>query len=301
MKPTLLVLAAGIGSRYGGLKQIEPVGPHGEIVIDYSVHDALRAGFGRIVFVIRRDMESLFREKVARRFSGRIAVDYVYQEIDSLPSGFSPPPNRTKPWGTAHAILMGESAIREPFGVINADDFYGPESFRALGQWLENARETVPASYGMVGFILRNTLSEHGTVSRGVCRCDAAGHLVNIVEHTRVERHGEKILNTDSSGQPHRLTGEEIVSMNMWAFTPSVFEALKSQFEEFLRSYGSDLKREYFIPNVIDRLVKEEKARVAVLKNKGVWFGVTYPGDKAVVAAGIRRLIDQGVYPDPLT
>ena len=301
MKPTLLVLAAGIGSRYGGLKQIEPVGPHGEIVIDYSVHDALRAGFGRIVFVIRRDMDALFREKVGNRFAGRIPVDYVYQEIDALPSGHIPPPNRTKPWGTAHAILMGASAIREPFGVINADDFYGPDSFQALGRWLASVRETVPASYAMVGFVLRNTLSEHGIVSRGVCRCDDAGYLLDIVEHTRVERQGADILNTDSSGQPHRLTGEEIVSMNMWAFTPSLFEALKGQFEEFLRAYGSDLKREYFIPNVIDRLVKEGKARVTVLTSRSSWFGVTYPGDKAVVAAGIRRLIDQGVYPDSLT
>lgn len=301
MKPTLLVLAAGIGSRYGGLKQIEPVGPHGEIVIDYSVFDALRAGFGKIVFVIRRDMKPLFREKVACRFSDRIAMDFVYQEIDSLPPGFSPPPNRTKPWGTAHAILMGSSAIREPFGVINADDFYGPESFRALGQWLESARETIPASYGMVGFILRNTLSEHGTVSRGVCHCDEAGNLVNIVEHTRIEKQGEEIRHTDSSGQTHRLSGEEIVSMNMWAFTPSVFAALKSQFEEFLRQHAGDPKREYFIPNVIDRLVKDGQARVAVLKNKGTWFGVTYPEDKPVVVAGIRRLIEQGVYPDRLT
>lgn len=292
MQPTLLVLAAGIGNRYGGLKQIDPLGPGGETFIDYSIFDAIRAGFGKVVFVIRRDIEEAFKRAVGRRFESKLAVEYVFQEIDALPDGFSAPAGRTKPWGTGHAILMGESAIQEPFGMINGDDFYGPNSFKVLGEFLTNQGAVVASrqELAMVGFRLRNTLSEHGSVSRGVCNAGPDGYLREVVEHT-------EIFKKDMGG---RFKGEEIVSMNMWGFTPSIFRHLRSQFEAFLAERGGDLKAEFFIPSVVTELIRSGREKVRVLQTPDSCFGVTYKEDRPSVIANIRKLAQQSVYPERL-
>src|SRR5215475_4182375 len=236
MALTLLVLAAGMGSRYGGLKQIDPVGPDGETIIDYSVFDALRAGFDRLVFVIRRDIERPFKETIGRRFEGRIAVDYVFQELDKLPPGFQVPSSRKKPWGTGHAILMAAEAIQEPFGVINGDDFYGARSFKALAGHLRADSST----YAMVGYVLRNTLSEFGSVSRGVCEVTTDGFLKSVAELTKIEKNSDHVRNIDSGGRIQPLTCEEIVSLNIWGVTPSLFNHLRDQFEPFLSHRAQD-------------------------------------------------------------
>ena len=298
MKPTLLVLAAGIGNRYGGLKQIDPIGPSGETFIDYSIFDALRAGFGKAVFVIRKSIEQPFRESIGRRFEKRLEIGYAFQELDALPPGFLPPEGRSKPWGTAHAILMGAGLVREPFAVLNGDDFYGKNSFQALGEFLR--RGGAPEDYAMVGFRLRNTLSEHGSVSRGVCRFGDGDLLRDVVERTEVAREGDGASFVEKGGERGRLTGDELVSMNMWGFAPSLFDHLRSQFAEFLAQRGADLKAEFFIPSVVTRLIEAGRARVQVLKTPDTCFGVTYKEDKPLVAAKVRRLIEQGVYPERL-
>ncbi|HTS17787.1 MAG TPA: sugar phosphate nucleotidyltransferase [Verrucomicrobiae bacterium] len=291
MQPTLLVMAAGMGSRYGGLKQIDPVGPNGETIIDYSVYDALRAGFARLVFIIRRDIEAPFRESVGRRFEKRIAVDYAFQELANLPQGFTVPEGRIKPWGTTHAILQAEDLINEPFGVINADDFYGRESFQVMGGFLRMGT----ADYSMVGYTLRNTLSEHGAVTRGVCECDSDDYLRTIVELLKIERQGSSVL---ADGRP--LTGDEPVSMNFWGFTPRVFAQLRERFDEFMQRHGQEMKSECFIPSTVNDLVKTGVARVKVLRTPSSWFGVTYQQDKPRVTAGIRGLIARSEYPEKL-
>jgi len=295
-KPTLLVLAAGMGSRYGGLKQIDPVGPHGETIIDYSIYDALRAGFGKLVFVIRRDIEAQFKEIVGARFEKRLPVEYVFQELSELPPGFSVPPGRTKPWGTAHAILMAQNTIREPFAAINADDFYGADSFRVLAQHLSSGT----ADYAMVGFILRNTLSEFGSVARGVCALSPAGFLTGVVERTQIERSGNGAAAPGGDGQPLQFTGDELVSMNMWGFTPALFDQLKAQFGEFLKAHGREEKSECYIPSVVNDLISLHRARTKVLRTNAPWFGVTYREDRPFVVAGIRKLVAQGDYPENL-
>src|ERR1700744_1700209 len=239
-KPTLLVLAAGMGSRYGGLKQIDPVGPSGETIIDYSIFDAMRAGFGKLVFVIRHDIEQQFREIVGARFEKRIAVEYVFQELDKLPPGFALPAGRTKPWGTTHAILMAEKVIKEPFAAINADDFYGQHAYQLLAQHLQSGS----ADYAMVGFILKNTLSDFGSVARGVCRVDDHNYLQTVDEMMKIERDGAAAKNTGADGKITQLTGDEAVSMNFWGFTPAVFPQLKTKFTEFLKKSGGELKSE---------------------------------------------------------
>jgi hypothetical protein len=294
--PTLLVLAAGMGSRYGGLKQIDPVGPGGETIMDYSVFDALRAGFGKVVFVIRKDIEQVFRQGIGAPFEKHIAVDYVFQELDTLPPGFSVPAGRTKPWGTTHAILMGAPAINEPFAVINADDFYGAEGFRLLAQHLESG----PADYAMVGFTLRNTLSDFGGVARGVCRVSDDDFLEGIVELTDIERQEAHARNTNPSGEPTLLTGDEVVSMNMWGFTPRVFGQLRVQFQKFLELKGSDLRSESYIPSVMNELILSGQTRVKIRRTHDSWFGVTYREDRPHVIDSIRRLVDQGYYPERL-
>ena len=299
MGKTLVVLAAGIGSRYGGLKQIEAVGPNGAIVIEYSVYDAIRAGFDRVVCVIRRDIEKDFRAIVAARFEKHIPVDYVYQDMMDLPAGFSVPEARKKPWGTGHAVLACRDVVKSPFGVINADDFYGRRSFDALGGFLGK----IPAQgsqYAMVGFQLRNTLSEHGHVARGVCAVAADGQLKSVVERTAIEKTEKGARFSTADNVWHQLTGDELVSMNMWGLTPSLFEALGREFGVFLKASGDNPKAEFFLPTVVDGLIKANKATVQVLNTPELWFGVTYPQDKDVVVAGIRRLIDQGVYPERL-
>jgi hypothetical protein len=296
VKPTLLVLAAGMGSRYGGLKQIDPVGPAGETIIDYSIFDALRAGFGKLVFVIRRDIEVQFKEIVGARFEKRIAVEYVFQELDELPPEFSVPAGRTKPWGTAHAILMAADTVREPFAAINADDFYGAESYRLLAQHLQSGT----ADYAMVGFVLRNTLSDFGSVARGVCQVDPENYLQGVVELTKIERDGAGARDTNAAGDVITLTGDEAVSMNLWGFTPGVFPQLRQSFQEFLERYGWDMKSEFYIPSAVNSLVVARKARVKVLRTNASWFGVTYREDRPRVVESIRQLVARGDYPEKL-
>jgi len=296
IKPSLVVLAAGMGSRYGGLKQIDPVGPGGETIIDFSIYDALRAGFGKLVFVIRKDIEAAFRESIGKRFETRIPVEYVFQELSSLPAGFQLPPTRKKPWGTGHAVMMAASAVREPFAAINADDFYGARSYQVLAQHLTSGSP----DYAMVGFILKNTLSEFGSVARGICRTNADGYLTSVEELTKIERDGNAAKYTDAGGKVHPLTGEEIVSMNIWGFNPGFFKHLDREFAEFLRQNLNSEKAEFFIPLPVNALVSSGKERLKVLRSPDSWFGVTYREDKPRVVESIRRLISQGAYPEKL-
>ena len=295
-KPTLLVLAAGMGSRYGGLKQIDPVGPTGETIIDYSVFDAMRAGFGKLVFVIRKDIEPQFREIIGTRFEKRITVEYAFQELDKLPAGYLLPVGRTKPWGTTHAILMAEGVVEEPFAAINADDFYGQEAYHLMAQHLTSGT----TDYAMVGFILQKTLSDHGSVARGICRVDGNNHLASVVEMMKIEPDGGGVKNTDAAGKITRLTGNEAVSMNFWGFTPALFPQLQTQFDAFLKKSGGELKSECYIPSTVNDLVITGQAKVKVLRTNDSWFGVTYREDRPQVVESIRQLIAQGKYPEKL-
>jgi nucleotidyltransferase-like protein len=296
IRPTLLVLAAGMGSRYGGLKQLDPVGPDDEAIMDYSIFDARRAGFGKVVFVIRKEMEEVFRDKMGSRYEKRVPVEYVFQEIGNLIPGFSFPEGRTKPWGTTHAILMAANVIHEPFGVINADDLYGAGSYQLLAQHLQSGT----SDYAMVGFALRNTLSEFGPVARGVCHVAEDGYLKDIAELKSIERQGPSIINIDREGQKTLLTGGEVVSMNMWGFMPGVFAQLDEEFRRFLKRCGDDLKAECYIPTSVNTLIGEGQARVKVLRSCDTWFGVTYREDHARVVESVGRLIEQGTYPHRL-
>ena len=296
MQPTLLVLAAGMGSRYGGLKQIDPVGPGGETIIDYSVYDALRAGFDKVVFVVRRDIQDAFREAVGHRFEAQVPVEYACQELDCLPPGFAPPPNRKKPWGTGQAILAASEAIAGPFAVINGDDFYGADSFQALaGHLCANTPD-----YAMVGFVLRNTLSEFGSVARGLCRLAPGEFLEGVTELTKIEPDGAAAKYTDTAGAVHPLTGDETVSMNIWGFQPTIFDHLRALFVPFLQTSLRDEKAEFYIPTAVNALLAAGQARVKVLRTSDSWFGVTYREDRPHVIAGIRQLVDQGRYPQEL-
>jgi hypothetical protein len=299
MKPTLLVLAAGMGSRYGGLKQIDPMGPAGETLLDYSVFDALRAGFGRAVFVIRPDFEEAFRERVLARFAGRIETALAFQTLDRLPEGFAVPPGREKPWGTTHAILCARDAVNEPFAMINADDFYGRDSFAVLGRRLA----TLPVdstAYCMVGFTLAGTLSDHGTVARGVCRTDDRGFLADIQELTGVGRVSGGEVRGEGKAGPVTLSGAEPVSMNMWGFTPRIFSQLADDFRQFLTAHGGELKSECYIPMSLGSLVHSGQATCEVLPTSSTWFGATYAEDKAAVQASLRALVAAGEYPASL-
>ena len=295
-KPTLLVLAAGMGSRYGGLKQIDPVGPAGETIIDYSIYDALRAGFGKLVFVIRKDIEQQFREIVGARFEKHAPVEYVFQELDKLPAPYTLPAGRTKPWGTTHAILMADGVINENFAAINADDFYGQEAYKVLAQHLTAGTP----DYAMVGFILKNTLSPNGTVARGVSRVDANNYLTNIVEMMKIEPDGSGAKNTEADGKITKLTGDEAVSMNFWGFTPALFAQLKVEFEKFLKKAGGEQKSECYIPATMGDLVTSGRAKCKVLRSADSWFGVTYREDRPQVVESIRKLIAKGEYPEKL-
>ncbi len=277
-----------MGSRYGGLKQIDPVGPGGETVLDYAVFDALRAGFTRVVFVIRRDFEALFREKIGARYAGRATVDYVFQAIDALPAGFTPPAGREKPWGTGHAVWCAREAVRENFAVINADDFYGADSFRQLAGFLQ-ATPTNESTFAMVGFRLANTLSEHGTVARGVCTADTAGRLQSIVEQTGIA--------AEEVGPGRKYPGETIVSMNCWGFTPALFGGLDAQFREFLTARGTEPKAEFYLPASVSTMIARCEATARVLPTESTWFGVTYREDKPRVEAAIAELVRAGTYP----
>jgi hypothetical protein len=285
-----------MGSRYGGLKQIDPVGPSGETIIDYSVYDAMRAGFGKLVFVIRKDIEQQFREIVGARFEKRIAVQYAFQELDKLPAGYSLPAGRTKPWGTTHAILMAENVVKENFAAINADDFYGRNAYAALANHL---RSGTP-DYAMVGFILKNTLSNFGTVARGVSRVDANNYLTNIVELMKIEHDGIGAKDTGADGNITQLTGDESVSMNFWGFTPALFQQLRVAFENFLKKSGTEKKSECYIPATVGDLVTSGQARCKVLRSPDSWFGVTYREDRPNVVESIQALIAKGEYPAKL-
>ena len=300
MSLTLVVLAAGIGSRYGGLKQMDPMGPSGEFILDYSIFDALRAGFDEVTFVVSRQVEADFKAVIGARIERRLRVQYVVQELTTgLPAGVAVPPDRKKPWGTGHAVLVCRNAVRTPFAAINADDFYGRESFRALAEFLEKRSPAEPR-YSMVGFLLRNTLSEHGHVARGICDVDAGGLLRRVVERTRIEKAPDGARFTDDSGKWQPLTGNEIVSMNMWGFTPAIFQSLADGFPRFLAAAAGHPKAEYFMPSVVDELIRNGAATTAVLPTPDTWSGVTYPADKPVVVQRIRGLIEAGIYPASL-
>jgi len=288
-----------MGSRYGGLKQVDPVGPSGETIIDYSIYDAIRAGFGKVVFVIRHDIEQAFKEAVSSRFTGRIPIEYAYQQLDKIPKGFAVPPGRQKPWGTGHAILVAEPIIHEPFSMINADDFYGADSFKTLSDYLKTVGVEAD-DYSMVGFTLRNTLSEHGSVARGVCRVDSRNLLQQVVEMLKIEKDGNSARHTDDHGAAHPLSGDEIVSMNMWGFTPTLFGHLRELFTRFLDKQGHEQKSEFLIPTVVNTLVSEKKVTVKVLPTKSTWFGVTYKEDRPAVIESVRQLIRRGEYPEEL-
>jgi UTP-glucose-1-phosphate uridylyltransferase len=293
MKPTLLVLAAGMGSRYGGNKQLDQVGPSGETIIDYSIYDAIRAGFGKIVFVIRRDIEDQVKERFVNKLKGRIEVDYVFQEITNLPKGIKVTPDRQKPWGTSHAILVTEKKIKKPFGVINADDYYGVESFTILKDFLVDDKDQ--NNYCIVGYKLGNTLSEHGHVNRGVCSVDSKGFLSNIVETRQIEKTKDGASAPAHDGKVHHFTGNEIVSMNLWGFKPSCYHFLSEEFRNFLNKSGMDPKSELDIPTSVDKFVKNGQITIKILMSNERWFGVTYREDKPFVVESINRMISKGI------
>ena len=297
MKPTLFVLAAGMGSRYGGLKQLDGLGPHGETIMDYSIYDAIRSGFGKVVFVIRKDFEADFRLKILSKYENHIPVEVVFQSTDALPEGFSCPTDRTKPWGTNHAVLMGANVIHEPFAVINADDFYGRDSFRVLAE--ELMKMDGANNYCMVGFRVGNTMSESGTVARGVCE-NVNGYLTTVVERTSIGYKGDAIVFTDENDIEHTLDPQTPVSMNMWGFTPDYFDYSKEYFIDFLKENIEKPKAEFFIPIVVNKLINEKKATVKVLDTTSKWFGVTYAADRPAVVAKFAELHAQGIYPQKM-
>jgi dTDP-glucose pyrophosphorylase len=299
MKPTLLILAAGMGSRYGGLKQIDPIGPNGEIIIDYSICDAIRAGFGKLVFVIRHYFEDAFKEKIGQKFNNLVEIDYAYQEVDTCIDDYELPKNRDKPWGTGHAILVACDLIHEPFAVINADDYYGPNSFKIISKFLTR-KDLSSNDYAMVGYTLKDTLSEFGSVSRGVCQCDEQMFLRSIKERKKVEITPAGVRYFDEDGKEHALTGNEVVSRNLWGFQPSIFHHLKVRFNRFLQELSDEKNSELFIPTVVDELIQQGNITVKVLPANDKCFGVTYRSDAPIAAECVRQLIEQGLYPENL-
>lgn len=302
MKPTLLLLAAGMGSRYGGLKQLDGLGPNGETIMDYSIYDAIQAGFGKIVFVIRKDFEDQFRKKVLSKYEGHIPTEIVFQSIDNLPEGYSVPEGREKPWGTNHAVLMAKNVIKEPFCVINCDDFYNRDSFRVIGNFLANLPNNSKNKYAMVGFRVGNTLSENGTVSRGICTTNTEKLLVDVVERTKIERREGKVQYIDDEGKWVVTDEDTPVSMNVWGFTPDYFEYSESYFKDFLNDPKNleNKKSEFFIPLMVNKLIKDDTATVKVLDTTSSWFGVTYPEDRENVVTKIQSLVKAGIYPNKL-
>ena len=298
MKPTLLILAAGMGSRYGGLKQIEPVGPNGETIIEYSVYDAIRAGFGKVVFVIRDSFAKDFKLRFESKLAGKIEIEYVYQEINKLPFGFVLPEDREKPWGTGHAVLMASEVINEPFAVINADDFYGSAAYQVMADFLTGQKDE--NSYSMVGYQLNNTLSDFGTVSRGICMTGKNDILTKITETHKIRKEGDTIIYESDDKEIIEMTGYETVSMNFWGFNPSVFKNIESLFIEFLKTNINEPKSEFYIPFAVFDMIKSGQSKVQVLKADSPWFGVTYQEDKPQVIENIQKLTDQGVYPEKL-
>ena len=308
MKPVLLVLAAGMGSRYGGLKQMDGLGPHEETIIDYSIYDAVKAGFGKVVYIVREYFLEQFKETVARKYSNVICNDgtplefvFVTQELTKIPGRFTLNPERQKPWGTAHAVLMAKDVIKEPFVVINGDDFYGRDSFRIAGDWCR-AHENSKGVFGIVGFALENTLSENGSVSRGICSYDAENHLTSVVEHLNIKKDDDGVIRGDNStnGEHVSLNGEDLCSMNMWCFTPDYFDKSGAIFEDFLEKNIMELKKEFYIPFAIDCMIKDGSSKCDVLATPSHWFGVTYKEDRPGVVEKFAELVREGVYPSPL-
>ncbi len=302
-EPTLVIMAAGMGSRYGGLKQMDPIDPQGHVIIDFSIYDALRAGFQNIVFIIKREMEADFRAIIGDRIAKKANVSYVYQDLQNLPDGFSVPEGRVKPWGTGHAILSIADVVDGPFAVINADDYYGPAAYQKIYDYLTTHEDDALYRYAMVGFLLKNTLSENGHVARGVCQVSGEGYLTDIHERTHIEKREDGAAYTEDDGKTFTsLSGDCTVSMNLWGFTNSILTELKDRFPAFLTQAMEEnpLKGEYFLPSVVDSLLKEGKATVQVLTSTDRWYGVTYKADKAVVTAAIQQMKDQGLYPQNL-
>ena len=301
MKPTLFLLAAGMGSRYGGLKQLDGLGPNGETIMDYSIYDAIRAGFGKLVFVIRKDFEQDFRDKILSKYESHIPCELVFQALDNLPEGFTCPAERTKPWGTNHAVMMGADVIKEPFAVINCDDFYGRDSFQTMGKFLAALPEGSKNVYSMVGFRVGNTLSESGTVSRGICSTDANKLLTSVVERTKIQRIDGEVKYIDDNGEWTATPDTTPVSMNFWGFTPWIFGKLEEYFATFLKGLAPDaIKAECLLPVFVDKLMHEGELTVPMLTTDAVWFGVTYKEDKPFVQAELRKLHESGVYPASL-
>ena len=303
MKPTLFLLAAGMGSRYGGLKQLDTLGPQGQCIMDYSIYDAIQAGFGKIVWVISRDSEQQFREQVLSRYEGHVPCDLCFQALDALPEGFTVPEGRTKPWGTNHAVMMGEEIIKEPFAVLNCDDFYDRDAFKVMAKFLSELPEGSTGKYAMVGFRVGNTLSESGTVSRGVCENDEATHLLTgVVERTKIERHDGVVQYLDENENWVSIPDSTPVSMNFWGFTPDYFAHSKEYFKTFLADPKNQAnpKSEFFIPLMVDHLIKEGQATCEVLDTTSKWFGVTYPEDRPEVVAKLAALHEAGQYPSKM-
>ena len=301
-KPTLVLLAAGMGSRYGGLKQLDGLGPNGETIMDYSIYDAIKAGFGKIVFIIRKDFEQDFRDKVLSKYEGHIPAELCFQSLDALPDGFTVPEGRQKPWGTNHAVLMAKDVVKEPFCVINCDDFYNRDAFMVIGKFLANLPEGSANRYAMVGFRVGNTLSENGTVARGICSTDADENLTTVVERTEIMRVDGKVSYKDEQGAWVAVGDNTPVSMNMWGFTPDYFKYSEDYFKEFLSDSANmtNLKAEFFIPLMVNKLINEKTASVKVLDTTSKWFGVTYAADRPSVVEKIQQLVDEGIYPAKL-
>ncbi|OQY34380.1 MAG: nucleotidyltransferase [Spirochaetaceae bacterium 4572_59] len=296
MNKTVLIMAAGMGSRYGGLKQLDHIGPGGETIIDYAVFDAVRAGFNKIVFIIRKDIEEEFRRVIGSRLSDKVAVEYVFQELNDLPEGFNVPQERSKPWGTGHAMLCAEKVVKEPFIVINADDFYGFDAFKKAADFLDRITSS-KLEAALVGYYLKNTLSNHGSVARGVCSADKEGNLIDVEEILEIHRNPQgKIQASNREG----LDDNNLVSMNLWAFSPEVFQFSQQYFINFLEKHRDETKSEFYIPLIVNTLIQEEKLPVKVLETDAAWFGVTYKEDKADVIAKIKALIEGGQYPEKL-
>ncbi|MBW6461408.1 MAG: nucleotidyltransferase [Bacteroidales bacterium] len=300
MSPTLLILAAGIGSRFGGLKQAEGVGPSGEAILDYSIYDAIRAGFKKVVFVIRKDILEDMQRIFFDKWKDKIEIDYVFQEVDDLPGGFRPAVRRKKPWGTGHAIWVAREKVQEPFCMINADDFYGRESYELAAGFLGNLDNLLQGRYVLIGYILKNTLSEHGFVSRAECEINPDGTLKSITERLKIKREGKIVMCRDETGKNRMIDENTVVSMNIWGFMPSLFHHLEKDLLEFLRENASSEKAEFLLPNVIDRLIRSGEVEVPVLPTNAQWFGMTYQEDREIVMARIKALIKKGVYPTPV-
>lgn len=300
MHSTLLILAAGMGSRYGGMKQVDAFGPSGETITDYSIYDAIKAGFERFVFVISPQMEEDFKTDYVRKFPSNLKVDYVIQSLEDLPRGFKVPKNRQKPWGTAHAVLMAKKVINEPFAVINADDYYGRKSYKIMNHFLAQTSESAPGNYCMVGYELQKTISEHGSVARGICNVDDRGYLTGMVERTKIYLKENRIVYEEEDGSVFELSPRETVSMNLFGFTPDFFEHIEEDFRKFLKMNARNPKAELYIPYVVNNLIKAEKSTMSVLNTPDSWFGVTYQDDKPRVLKAIQDLVDEGIYPESL-